>query len=261
MRKQPRLAATASPQTRALWAMRFSIMAMALSAVGWQAGAAELALTPFSTAATEQVPAPWRVVGVPGGKIPFTQFALVNLEGRKVLRVTTSKSYGNLVHDIPPGAPTASLRLHWRWRLDEALAGADLRTRQGDDSPLKVCALFDMPLDKLGLIERNLLRLARASSAEKLPSATLCYVWDETLSPGTLLSNAYTGRVRLIVANSGSQALGKWVDQSRDVAADFLRAFGAESDVVPPLMAIVVGGDADNTGAKSMGYVDDVSLF
>ena len=217
-------------------------------------------LTGFSSASGAQPPAPWRVVGVPGGKIPLTSYALVELDGRKVLRVEADKSYGNLVHDLPVAVPEAGLRLRWRWRLDEPLRGADLRRREGDDSPLKVCALFDIPLARLGLIERNLLRLARAASGEKLPSATLCYVWDGTLAPGTLLPNAYTARVRFIVLDSGEQRLGQWVAHSRDLAADFRRAFGEESDAVPPLQAVLVGADADNTGGRSLGHVGDVTL-
>lgn len=238
-----------------------ALMVMTVMSV-WaiQVAAVELALVPFSSATSDQAPAPWRVAGVPGGKIPLTHFSMVDMGGRKVLRVATAKSYGNLVHDLPAGATAAGLRLNWRWRLENALQGADLLTRQGDDSPLKVCVLFDMPLEKLGLIERNLFRVARAASTEKLPSATLCYVWDDRLSPETMLSNAYTSRVRLIVTTSGAQQLGQWVQQSRDIAVDFRRAFGAESDSLPPVMAILVGGDADNTGGRSTGYLEDIRL-
>lgn len=231
-----------------------------MSVAAIQVQAVEVALAPFSSATTNQAPAPWRVVGVPSGKIPLTNFSIADVDGLKVLRVATSKSYGNLVHDLPPGSTGAGLRLNWSWRLENALQGADLRTRQGDDSPLKVCALFDMSIEKLGLIERNLFRMARAASYEKLPSATLCYVWDDKLSPETMLSNAYTDRVRLIVTTSGVQQLGQWVKQSRDIAADFRRAFGAESDTLPPMLAILVGGDADNTGGRSTGYVEDIKL-
>ena len=218
------------------------------------------ALTPFSSASGDQPPAPWRVVGVPGGKIPLTAYSLADIDGIKVSRVEANKSYGNLVHPLLASVIDAGLRLRWRWRLDEPLRGADLRRREGDDSPLKVCALFDMPLEKLGLIERNLLRLARGVSGEKLPSATLCYVWDAKLATGTLLPNAYTSRVRLIVVNSGEQRLGQWVSHVRDLAADFQRAFGAESDTLPPLQAVLVGADADNTGGHSLGWVGDVTL-
>jgi hypothetical protein len=231
-----------------------------MSALAIQVQTVEVALVPFSSAITNQAPAPWRVVGVPSGKIPLTNFSMADIDGRKVLRVATSKSYANLVHDMPLGATAEGLRLKWRWRLDDALQGADLHTRQGDDSPLKVCVLFDMPLEKLGLIERNLFRMARSASSEKLPSATLCYVWDDKLNPATLLLNAYTSRVRMIVVTSGHQHLGQWIVQSRNLAADFRQSFGAESDTLPPMLAILVGGDADNTGGHSLGYVDDIRL-
>jgi hypothetical protein len=230
------------------------------AAVSAQTQSKAIALAPFSSSSGEQPPAPWRVVGVPGGKIPLTIYSIADMDGRKVLRVETSKSYGNLVHDLSAVLAEAGSRLRWRWRLDEPLRGADLRRREGDDSPLKVCALFDMPLAKLGLIERNVLRLARAASGEKLPSATLCYVWDSALATGTLLANAYTARVRIMVVNSGEQRLGQWVSHERDLAADFQRAFGEESDTLPPLQAVLVGGDADNTGGRSLGWVGDVTL-
>lgn len=225
-----------------------------------QVQAADIALVQFASAMTDQAPSPWRVVGVPGGKIPLTSFSMVEIDGRKVLRVATSKSYGNLVHDLPLRTPAAGLRLNWRWRLEDALQSADLHTRQGDDSPLKVCVLFDMPLQKLGLVERNMFRIASAVSAEKLPTATLCYVWDDKLSPEVMLPNAYTARVRMIVATSGIRQIGQWVALSRDIEVDFRRAFGSESETLPPLLAVLIGGDSDNTGGHSMGYVDDVRL-
>lgn len=237
--------------------------ALAVSTLLWsglQAKTSPLTLTPFSSASGGQPPAPWRTVGVPGGKIPPTAFAVVDLDGHKTLRVEAIKSYGNLVHSVPQVVPDAGLKLRWRWRLEQPLSGADLRRREGDDSPLKVCALFDMPLEKLGLIERNLLRLARAASAEDLPSATLCYVWDASLAPGTLIRNAYTSRVRMIVMDSGENRLGQWQMHSRDLVADFRLAFGGESDTTPPLQALLVGADADNTGGHSLAYVGDITL-
>lgn len=238
----------------------FMLLLAALCGPALAQPAAPVHLAPFSAASTVQAPAPWRVVGVPGGKIPLTTFAMAEPDGSKVLRIAADKSYGNLVHDLPLVSLSDAARLRWRWRLDTGVVGADLRSRKGDDSPLKVCVLFDMPLDKLGLWERNLLRIARAASAEKLPSATLCYVWDTTLSADTLLPNAYTSRVRYLVVASADQPLGQWHAVSRSLAADFRRAFGAEADTVPPLMAVLVGADADNTGGSSLGFVGDVQL-
>jgi hypothetical protein len=216
-------------------------------------------LQSWSDAAEGTPPAPWRVIGLPGGKVPLLAPDIVRLDGNKVLRLRSDKSYGALSHSIPPGSEGRYLQ--WQWRLDQALAQADLRSKAGDDAALKVCALFDLPLDKIPFVERNLLRLARKVSGEALPGATLCYVWDTTLPAGTTLNNAYTARVRLQVLQGSGENLGQWVSQRRDLHADFLAAFGRETDTVPPLLAIVAGADADNTGGSSLGFVSRLQLM
>lgn len=216
-------------------------------------------LSAFSSAAEGPPPAPWRVVGLPGNsQKPLTQFDVVQLGPDKVLRVRADRSYGNLTHALAPRTEGHILR--WRWRLDQPLADADLRIKSGDDTPVKVCALFDLPLDRLGFVERNLLRLARGASGEYLPGATLCYVWDQKLAVDTELPNAFTRRIRYQILNSADTSLKQWVSHKRDLHADFLRSFGAESSTVPPLLAIVVGADADNTAGASLAYVGDLSL-
>ena len=217
-------------------------------------------LQPFSSAASTAPPTPWRVVSLPKVSKPLTRFDIVPIDGRMVLRVQTDKSYANLEHDLPGLDLKPGTMLRWRWRLDQPLSGTDLRRRDGDDSPLKVCALFDMPIERLGFIERNLLRAARSVSGENLPAATLCYVWDAALPAGTLLDNAYSHRLRFIVLDSGEKQLGQWVAHSQDLATDFRRAFGSESPTLPPLQGVLVGGDSDNTGGQSLGYVGDITL-
>ncbi len=217
-------------------------------------------LARFSTAADSRVPAPWRVVGLPKGKAPLTQIDIAHLDGERVLRLATEKSYGTLTHVLPDVALQTQATLHWKWRLDQPLPGADLRSKDGDDAALKVCAMFDLPLEKLGWVERSLLVLARKVSGEHLPAATLCYVWDYHLPPGTGLPNAYTRRVRYVVLNSGDAQLRQWVAHERKLSADFLKAFGSDTDTVPPLIAIVVGADSDNTGGTSLGYIGDIGM-
>ncbi|MDB5869649.1 MAG: hypothetical protein JWP96_1981 [Polaromonas sp.] len=228
--------------------------------VAGQSKAGAQPLHAFSSDSGITPPAPWRVVGLPRSSKPLTRFDIMPMDGHPVLRVQTDHSYANLVHDLPNLVLTPAMQLHWRWRLDQPLRQADLRHREGDDSPLKVCALFDMPIEQLGFVERNLLRAGRSVTGEKLPGATLCYVWDATLPSGTLLDNAFSHRVRMMVLDSGEQHLGQWVPHARDLAADFRRAFGNQGAALPPLEGVLVGADSDNTGDRSLGYVGDITL-
>lgn len=224
------------------------------------AQAPQIKLPPFSAMPPGEVAPPWRVVGLPRNKAPLTRFEVVPLGNATVLRATTNASYGALTFDVPKVTLGPEATLSWRWQLLRPMPQADLRTKQGDDAPLKLCLLFDLPLERLSWSDRTLMRLARSASGEALPSATLCYTWDHRLPADTLLPNAYTNRVRTLVLQSGDGTLGQWFTHTRSVRQDFLRAFGAEASELPPLQAVVVGADSDNTGGQSEALLGDVTL-
>lgn len=217
-------------------------------------------LAPFSTATGAALPAPWRLVGLPKGKAPLANIVTTTLDGTRVLRLATDKSYGTALHELNVLNFGPGSLLKWRWRLDQPMPLADLTRKDADDAPLKVCAMFDMSVDKLGFFERNVLKLARASSGEKLPAATLCYVWDHRLPVSTQIPNAYSSRVRYVVLDSGKKQIKTWVTHERDITADFQKAFGHETEAMPSLIAIVVGADSDNTLSSSLGYIGDITL-
>lgn len=223
--------------------------------------------------------AAWVSAPLPAQKLPQTRFDLREVDGRPAWRVESPASYGNLVHAVQgPGVQARTIA--WRWRLDRAIERADLLTKAGDDAALKVCALFDMPAERVPFVERQLLRVARAASGQALPAATLCYVWVPLASAGAaagaaggalagavpagptgvLLPNAHTRRMRWMVLRGAESPLGAWQLEQRDLRADFLRAFGDETATVPPLVAVLVGADADNTGGHGLGWLQDLTL-
>lgn len=237
---------------RGLWKVMLACLVIHAQTARGQELGVPAALTPLSGASGEPLPKPWRFAGLPGQTLPATRFTLERLEGRAVLRVQAKASYGNLLH---PWTPATAGYLRWRWRVDQPLKSSDLRRREGDDVALKVCALFDMPLGAVPFWERQVFRLAESRSGEKLPTATLCYVWDPSFAPNTVVVNAFSARVRYVTLGA---APGVWQEVQRDLAADFLRAFGEETRTVPTLSAIGVGADADNTRGESLGWVTDL---
>jgi hypothetical protein len=83
----------------------------------------------------------------------------------------------------------------------------------------------------------------------------LCWVWGGREPRVSFVDNDFTRRVRYVVLRNAADPAGTWFDESRDVAADFQRTFGDESAVLPPVIAVLVGGDADNTGMHSIAHV------
>jgi len=217
-------------------------------------------LAPVAGAAADAPPpAPWAVVLLPNQTKPQSRFVSAVVDGHAVLRISADNSYATLVHPLPQGSPQGHT-LAWRWRVDQPLPKANLREKSGDDTAVKVCALFDEPLDKVPVGERLWLKAASTLAGADTPAATICYVWDAHLPAGTVLPSPFTRRVRYLVLHSEDVPLATWVGERRNLDADFLQLFGDEAKVVPPLVAVMLGADADNTHGHSVAYVADLVL-
>ncbi|GAA6141686.1 DUF3047 domain-containing protein [Hydrogenophaga sp. 5NK40-0174] len=240
------------------------LMALASANVQAQTAATQPRLVPVTSAGIGQLPPPWAYQGLPDQEkksIPPSDIAVADLEGQPALRLLTNASYGTLIH--PWQGPPEGRRLRWQWRLDKPLSGGkappDLKTKPGDDAALKVCVMFDQPLDRMSFGERTLLRFARSVSGKELPAATLCYIWDSTYAAGLRGENPYSRRVRYVVAKGKSAPVGTWQPEERDIEADFRERFADElppdGEPLPPISHIAVGADSDNTGSQSLGWI------
>jgi hypothetical protein len=239
--------------------LRHACLAVVASWVALPAIGASIA--PFSTAPVGDPPPPWTLVTLP--RIPrHTRYAIVAREGTHVLRVEADHSYGNLMHrfthDEEPGVSTPFLQ--WRWRVEAMNMRTDITRRSGDDVPARVCVLFDLPLERLHSEDRFAVSMGRAAFDPDLPAATICYVWDSHLAPGTWLPNAFVARVMQLVLQRAPTR--EWKEERRDLRLDFAAAFPYESanGAFPGIAAVGVSADGDNTGARSLAFLGDVSL-
>ena len=72
------------------------------------------------------------------------------------------------------------------------------------------------------------------------------------------MANPFTARARMIVLESGSGNAGQWVDEEIDIRGDYRTAFGASP---PTIAGIAIMNDSDNTGERSVSYVDFIEVF
>lgn len=218
----------------------------------------DAAIAPFSAAPIGGPPGAWKFASLPN-KVA-TKYSIVDLGGTRVLKVEADDSYGNLVHGLHVQLGERST-LAWRWRVDNLIDAADIKTRAGDDSPAKLCVFFAFDKAKLPLGERTKLAIAHSTTGQDVPTETLCYVWDNKLPVDTGLPNAFTKRIRLIVLQSGAGKLAQWQSQRRDLVADYERMFGDESEgKVPEVVGVAVSADADNTHGHGLAYFGDITL-
>ena len=227
-----------------------------VSAFAWSQ-ADTLAAAVFSALkAGAALPESWQPLGVSSTK-NRTRYTLVDDAGVTVLRAEANASASGLSRNIKVN-PAEFPILKWRWKVANVLKGSDIRTKDGDDYPARIYVMFDYPLEKLSFADRTKLRMARALHDPNLPAATLCYVWDSKAPAGTLVPSSYTNLMRMIVVESGASRVNQWLAVERDVAADFKAAFG---DDAPPISAVAIATDTDNTGESAIAFYGDISFY
>lgn len=219
--------------------------------------AADPAIAPFSTRApSATLPAPWKMQKVPHAQA--SELGLVADEGVTVLRAHAANAAGAAIHATRHSAEGATLA--WRWKVDRAVGTADMDTRQGDDFAARVYVFFDVPVEAVPISQRVKMKLARLLYGAELPTAAICYVWDNRHAPGTSRWSPYTERVRIVVLENASDA-GRWKEEVRDVAADFRAAFGAQwRGPLPAVTGVAVGNDTDQTRETVTAWFGDVHL-
>ena len=238
--------------------LRFGSLALlVLLSVHETAGATDPPQVPaFSRMTAGAKIAGWQILK-PAPRAPETHYSLVADSGVVVLAAAANHSMSGLIYPVRVDVGQFP-RLRWRWKITAPLQTADMMTKAGDDYAARIYVLFDYPLEKLSMLTRAKLKLAELAFGTKIPTAALNYIWDNQHAVGTVQANAYTDRARMIVIESGATNAGGWVTETRDLGADFRAAFNEDP---PPIVAVAVATDTDNTGEMTNAWYGDLEFL
>jgi hypothetical protein len=219
--------------------------------------AGEAAIPPFSTAARgSSLPAGWFTIALPYGK--RSEIGVVPETGGNVLRVRSLHAFGSVAHRMSVD-PASVPRLSWRWKVDRVVEGARLDRKGTEDFAARVYVSFDYPEEMLSFGTRAKLAIAR-TFFDFVPSAAICYVWDNRHAPGTAVWSPHFDHVRVMVLESGNAKAGQWIGEERDIERDFRAAFPAWKGRLPRMNALIAGNDTDQTGESATAWFGDFHL-
>jgi hypothetical protein len=133
--------------------------------------------------------------------------------------------------DVDPGqAPF----LTWRWKVTQLPAAGDFRHSSTDDQAAQVLVAFD---------DRRI----------------LSYIWDSNAPKGTMerASTIPLVHVVAVVCESGASQANRWVQESRNVAADYERAYGRPA---PHVKGVRIQINSQHTAAVAESYFGEVAF-
>lgn len=185
-----------------------------------------------------------------------TDYRVVDLDARRVLEARSEKAASGILQEVDMN-PGATPYLKWEWRVSQLLEGADLTRRGTDDSPVRLFVSFDGDIEKLDVEDRAMAGMVKLFSGRSMPYATLMYVWDNKLPVDTFLDNAHSGRAKMVVVESGPARVGSWTSYSRNLVADYQKAFG---EAPGRIISVGVMTDSNRTEIDVTSYYGDINL-
>ncbi|NUU03396.1 DUF3047 domain-containing protein [Herbaspirillum robiniae] len=214
------------------------------------------ALALFSANAPGGLPAQWEPLLFTRKK-KSTEYQLIEDAGRTVLRAYADQASSGLRHAVNIDVSKKPW-LSWSWKTSALIPTADNTQRETEDSPVRIVLAFDGDHDNLSLMDTILFDTAKLLTGHELPYATLMYIWENKAPVGTVIANTRTGRIQMMVAESGPAKVGQWVQYKRNVAEDYEKIFGEKPG---RLIGVGVLTDTDNTGQKVEAWYGDIRMM
>ena len=124
--------------------------------------------------------------------------------------------------------------LTWRWKVTQLPSGADFRHPATDDQAAQVLVAFS---------DRHV----------------LTYIWDTTAPKGTAQNASAIPLVHIfaVVCESGAADTNRWISESRNLAADYQRAYGKPA---PRVNGLRIQINSQHTGTVAESYFGEVAF-
>lgn len=209
-----------------------------------------------------ELPAGWKQQPLSARK-KLTDYKLVQEGGSNgngsisVLHAHARDAASMLLCDRVPDVQALPV-VRWQWKLGRLPSQADNAVSAREDSAARLIFMFDGDRSQLPLRERAVMRMAKSLSGQDMPFATLMWISSAVAPVGTLMSNAYSRRVQMLVAARAQDGLGRWQSFERNLLQDYRRAFGQAPG---RLMAYGVMSDSDNTHSEAEAWYADIRFL
>ncbi len=148
-------------------------------------------------------------------------------------------------------------KVRWRWKVSNVYAKGDETAKAGDDYPIRIYIIFRYEPDAASLGQKIRYGLAKKIYGEYPPQSSLNYIWANRKHAERYMTNAFADEAKMVLLEGGPEKATRWVEEEINILDDYQKAFGTR----PPAMAsIAIMNDSDNTGERSMSFVDYIEI-
>ena len=181
------------------------------------------------------VPPGWE--GQTWGRASAFALGIVVDDGQRALHLESRNDRATITRDLRGSVSLARTPiLRWRWKVVAMPTGGDARHRETADQAAQVYVTWPRP-------------------PALLRSRIIGYAWDTTAPAGSTFRSEKTGTVTYIILRSGAAELGRWLEERRDVRADYRAIFGEEP---PDPGAVTLSIDSNDTHSRAESLIGPI---
>ena len=170
---------------------------------------------------------------------PAYDLGIVSDNGQPVLHLKSKGETSTIIRDLKASVDLKETPImEWKWKVMTLPTGGHACQPSTDDQAAQVY---------VGWLR----------SPEAVRSRIIGYVWDSTAPAGTICKSQKTSTVTYIVLRSGSDELGKWITERRNVVEDFRKIYGEAPD---NSTALSLGIDSDDTRSSAESFIGPIAF-
>ena len=183
------------------------------------------------------IPSGWTGYTTFGGR-PAYEFFVTEDEGHRALRVASHDEHSTIAKELHVNLDATPI-LEWSWKIIETPAGADVRNRGTSDLTGHLVVVWPR-------------------FPEALRSRLIAYAWGSIEPAGTIERSRKTSTVTFFILRSGSENLGRWQMERRNVVDDYRRVYGEPPQESPKAIAISI--DTNDTHSRSAALIGPIAF-
>lgn len=183
-----------------------------------------------------------------------TAYFLTRLNDMTVIKAVSHASASALYKDVRVN-PKNYPYINWQWQVERVIDKGNVTSKEGDDYPARLYVSFEYDINQLTSSDRIKYKLYKLLYDKAPPLAVINYIWDNKTPTETIVSNAYSDRVKMIVIRSGKSQTGKWLKEKRNILVDYQKAFGEKPGNIT---GVAIMTDADNTRESATAWYGDI---
>jgi hypothetical protein len=176
-----------------------------------------------------RVPSGWQIKMNHGSP----DIAAVKDSDSTVLRLRSNRASFGLERSVDVDV-AALPYLSWRWKVSDLPKGGDFRHSSTDDQAAQILVAF-------------------------ADHRIVTYIWDSTAPKGLMQSASSIPLVHIfaVVCRSGTSELNQWLNETRNVADDYQRAYGRTA---PHAKGLRLQINSQHTGTAAESYFGQVAF-